>query len=148
MYRFVVPLRPRGSKNSRPIFKNKKTGKMFLGKDKKLHQYFEDIEKHLKEQMADYKDVLFPLTGPLQAKYVFCFNKKQRADIDNAQLSINDGAQKSGLIENDKMIKKIVGVEVKENFGSDQIIFYVGKLDQDSKPNKVSLNEALKLFKR
>jgi Holliday junction resolvase RusA-like endonuclease len=104
-YQFFIQMTPMVKKNSRPIFKNKKTGKHFLGKDQKLINYESDAVLCLKSQRG-ISGLREPLAGILEAKLFFVFSDDCRCDVDNLATMAFDVTAKAGIITNDKMVKR------------------------------------------
>lgn len=102
--RFDIDLHPKTKKNSRPIYRNQKTGKVFLGKDKSLIQYENDALLILRARRA-VLGMKAPLQGRLEAKFFFCFNAKTRSDSDNLATLALDLLVSAQIIEDDKLIK-------------------------------------------
>lgn len=131
-YQFTIPLTPRIKKNSRPIFKNKKTGKHFLGKSTGLQEYEENCTIILQAQ-KNSKGIREPLQGKLRAFFQFEFGGCCRADFDNLIGTASDVLQRSGIIANDKQIKK-GGWYVKEHTGGqDQTLIEIEILEGGGK---------------
>jgi len=104
-YRFEIPVRPTTKKNGRPIFKNKKTGKHFLGKTKAKREYEEGAIKILKGQLAE-SGLKEPLTGRIRATLYFDFTRVCMADMDNLMNMAYDCAEKAGILSNDRLVKQ------------------------------------------
>jgi len=145
MIEITIPMRPRGKKNSRPIFLNKKTKRPFLGKDSGQHAYEKQMICHFLEVVNKTKDL--PLRGKIRAEYFLFFNKKSRSDLDNVIAMINDCAQSSGLIENDKDVKLISRAEIFENTGEEKIICRFGLIGVEKSESK-KLSDLAALFRK
>lgn len=147
--RFEIELHPRGKKNSRPIFRNKKTGKSFIGKDKNQHKYEKDAKKIL-EKLRESLGITKPLNYLLRANFIFYFEEKSRSDLDGLVTMAADLLQDSGIIEDDKLIKYAT-MEMREDSGfKDKTVIELAPLVEASEvahpasPGKVSWNEARK----
>jgi Holliday junction resolvase RusA-like endonuclease len=152
-YRFVVELTPVSKKNSRPIFRNRKTGKTFLGKDDKLKQYENNAQLLLQAQCG-VANLRKPLSGYLCAHFTFSFKEKCPMDGDNMLGAAQDVASSAGIIIDDKCLKH-VELEVVENTGvPDRTIMLFGcctrhqiKKVEDS-TRGVPWNEAIQSLRR
>jgi len=114
-YKFTIPLRPKQKKNSRPILRNRKTGKPFLGKDESLRRYEAEGVMILTPQ-KNIQGIKEPLAMALRAHYIFEYISECPADGDNLQVAANDLLQRAKIIKNDKQIKVWAGC-VKEHTG-------------------------------
>ena len=104
MYKFEIQMKPRGKKNSRPIFVNKKTGARFVGKDKSLVEH-ENQAALMVNAQKNIQGITKPLTGKLKWRCVFRFEKKCMADVDNLLNFLFDTMQKCGVVENDRLFR-------------------------------------------
>lgn len=105
---FEVPMACKPKKNSRPIFRNKKTGKSFIGKGKGLVQFEDDAIMILKSQMWKH-GAIFPITERLRVKYYFRFRDHSRADLDNLVTSAQDLliSKDCKILQDDKIIRHL-----------------------------------------
>lgn len=151
MVEFVLKMPPRGKKNSRPIFKNKKTGKMFLGKDKVQRSYEASMITAMKEIMEAQVERTWPLEGSVEASYHISFKGYQRSDFDNVLAMINDCAQEAGLfLDSDRQIRRVASVEVCDYTGEDRIVARFASIEKPKKLASKSkkLSEIAALFRR
>jgi len=102
---FKIPLRAVPKGNSRPICKNSKTGKFFIGKPRNLLQYEADALLILNAQKN--KIGLKSITTMIKAEFRFNFKSVCRADGDNLVKCLKDLLQKSGIVVNDRIIKDV-----------------------------------------
>lgn len=133
MYRFRIELTPKSKKNSRPIYRNAKTGKTFLGKDKSLVEYEKACHLILTSQ-KNVQGIKSPITGKLRVKYIFEFKGKCRADGDNLQVGANDVLQAAHIFENDKQIKEAHWI-IREDTGRlDQTLIEIEQIGVKESP--------------
>lgn len=100
VYRFILPFASVSKKNSRPIFKNKKTGRPFLGKSKRLEQFEESALLFLTTQ-KNAQGLKEPISVPCCLRATFWFKDKRMRDADNQLNTIKDSLQAAGVIKND-----------------------------------------------
>jgi len=115
------------SKNSRRIFVNKKTGKVFLGKPKFLQKEEKNIEKQLLQAAHSGKFNL-PIKTYIRAEFTFGIKnfftkkgqrRKNMPDISNLNEMIQDCLTRAKIIEDDRLIDCHDGsrrIPAKENF--------------------------------
>lgn len=124
-HKFTIELKPRGKKNSRPIFINKKTGKHFLGKDKDLVSYENDALMLLKFQ-KNAQGIKLPYECKMKGRFIFRFAGKTLLDVDNGLNMALDLLQKAEIIKNDRQIKFIDHLAILEETGlPDQTTIYL-----------------------
>lgn len=134
---FEIPLTPRQKNNSRPIFKNKKTGKMFIGKSKTLSEYEKNAGLILNAAKAR-SGINAPLSGQICAVFIFEFSGVCRSDGDNLTKCAQDLAATAGIIENDRFLKH-VEFEIIEHTGApDKTIMKFGCCLKHSKVEDVT----------
>lgn len=131
-YKFELPIHIVVKKNNRPIFKNKKTGKIFLGKNNDQSSFERDAIFILNAQ-RNCHGISKPLSGNLRLNYLRLeFVKSQRADLDNILTSVFDAIQGAGIINNDKQFKFVTNISCLENMGKDNAFFEIEQyLDND-----------------
>jgi Holliday junction resolvase RusA-like endonuclease len=130
-YRFNIPLTARSKTNHRPIFRNKKTGKVFLGKSKVLAEYEKNALLFLNAQRSKM-GLREPLSGNMCAVFVFEFKGKCMADGDNLVKGIQDLAAEAQIIANDKLLKH-VEFYIEENTGrADRTLLQFGRCAKHS----------------
>ena len=117
---FTIDLAARSKKNHRPIFKNARTGKVFLGKDAGLVQYEKDCHLILTAQ-KNRLGMKEPLSGRLHCECVFEFKGKNRADLDNLTTMAWDVCVSAGIIADDFLIKSCK-MEVRYDTGKDRTL--------------------------
>ncbi|HEX9061586.1 MAG TPA: RusA family crossover junction endodeoxyribonuclease [Clostridia bacterium] len=100
MYKFIIHTEPKTKKNSRPIYRNKATGKTFLGKSKDLVNAETITCNALKEQ-KQVLGITEPLKGKLFSHLVFYKSTKRRCDMSNLVELANDCMQSTEVIGND-----------------------------------------------
>ncbi|MBA3756272.1 MAG: RusA family crossover junction endodeoxyribonuclease, partial [Nitrosomonas sp.] len=97
--------------NSRPIFKNKKTGRPFLGKSADLRECENTLLRELRERAAQH-GILKPLSHRLHALFIFGFppehfytkrltENRRLGDCSNLSQIVEDSLQKAGIIADD-----------------------------------------------
>jgi Holliday junction resolvase RusA-like endonuclease len=150
-YKFELPLRPKTKKNSRPIFKNKKTGKHFLGKSEKLRAYEKEAKKLLIAELEKMGEG-FPLTCKVKTRYRFDYvgglPKVQIADICNLVTMMNDLIQDAGIIENDRQIKVIEHAEVVEGLYDKCTVWIVPLENAKKESGAIGFSEFRKTLKK
>ncbi len=109
--KFTITGKPISSKNKRPIFINKATGKRFLGKSKRLREYSESALWELKAQKAKDRGK-YPLTEDLQASFTFYVPDKRKRDLVNLIQLPCDLLEKVGIIKDDSQIKALDGSKI------------------------------------
>lgn len=103
--KFTITGNPVVKKNSRPIWKNRRTGKGMLGKSDALVAAEEEAYYQLKEQMrGDY-----PVLGKLHVKFLFYRKDQRHTDLSNLIEFPADCLQRAGIIENDVQIESLDG---------------------------------------
>lgn len=131
-YRFEIPFRLKSKKNNRPIFKNKKTGRVFLGKSREFAQFEQEMNLVLRAQ-KNKQGIATPLTGDLCLSLMRVeFKGAQRSDLDNIMASIFDSLQDAAIIENDKQFKLLQNIWVIPNAGRDHTTIEIGPMPQAS----------------
>jgi Holliday junction resolvase RusA-like endonuclease len=112
---FKVPvLRHYIKKNSRPIYKNRKTGKTFIGKNKELIEAENYLVRKFQEE-AQKIGLFDPINEPIWVIFFFHFTKDQFftqkgymrktiGDLSNLYQLPEDCLEKAGIIENDCLI--------------------------------------------
>lgn len=106
-YKFEIQGKLVSKKNARPIFRNKKTGKVFLGKSDRLKEFEERCQLILTAQKNRY-GLKEPISYPLQVNYLRIeIEGAQRQDLDNILTSIFDAMQDCGIIKNDKQFRYV-----------------------------------------
>ena len=145
-YVFELPFRLKSKKNNRPIFKNKKTGKYFLGKS----AGFTDFENEMMLVLVSQKNrqgIAKPLSGDLCVRQIrFEFKGAQRSDLDNMLTSLLDGLQDAGIIENDKQFKLIQNIWVVPDSGRDHTTVEIGPLVKP-KSDQVTISQLVETLK-
>jgi len=145
-YTFELPFRLKSKKNNRPIFKNKKTGRYFLGKSQKFTA-FEEESGFILNAQKNRQGISKPLSGDLKIIQMrFEFKGAQRSDLDNMLTSMLDLLQDSGIIENDKQFKLIQNVWVIPNAGRDHTMIQIGPLEV-KKPAQMTVSELVESLK-
>lgn len=120
-YRFVLPVSPISKKNNRPIYKNRKTGIAFLGKNKRLSD-FENVLHLLITSQKNRYGIQQPLDNFLKIDFRFEMKKTLRLDADNAMQGVLDALQESGVILNDNQFKSGSWLVVENTGNPDKII--------------------------
>lgn len=103
--RLVIKGRPGIKKNGRPIFKDRRTGRRFLGKSEQLQGMEANAEADLWEQKTAARGVVFPITEKLHATFLFYRDTHAPADLSNLYELVQDALQKTGIIKNDTQIE-------------------------------------------
>ena len=104
-------------KNNRPIFKNRHTGRAFIGKNPALAMQETKLENEFRKQWQLYCDSLkrdySPIGFPIHIKMIFFmdnfYNKsgsvnKKMPDLSNLYELPQDSLQKAGVIEDDRLV--------------------------------------------
>lgn len=104
-------------KNNRQIMRNRKTGKMFIGKSERLGAAERDIVDflHTAKQYNCIDEKKYPITIPVQVTLKFYFHKnsfftkkgtinKKLPDLSNLYQLPEDCLQKAGIIFDDHLI--------------------------------------------
>lgn len=103
-------------KNNRPIYKNKATGKVFLGKSTRLVSAENNLIMELRRAWFNSPDFpKTPIEYPINVKMIFWFNDKEFftkkgkiskhiPDLSNLYQLVEDCMQKASIIENDHWI--------------------------------------------
>lgn len=90
--------RPASKKNSKQMFRNSRTGKMFTSPSKAFKRF----------QYGALPQIMLPSgwdkTGTFDICYTFHRKGKLSQDVDNAMASINDVLQVANVIDDDKNI--------------------------------------------
>ena len=103
-------------KNNRPIYKNKATNKVFLGKSNKLVEAENHMISSLRQAWFNWPEFpKNPIAYPVNVKMVFFFNEqefftkkgnvsKHIPDLSNLYQLVEDCLQKASILENDHWI--------------------------------------------
>lgn len=83
MVKITILGEPVSKKNSKQLFRNSKTGKMFITSNSRVKSW----ETSALEQLSDFKEKLEP---PLVAHYKFYVKNNIQKDLDNLICSCND----------------------------------------------------------
>lgn len=102
----VVRGRPVSSKNARHPALNRKSGKMFIAKDKKVAAWMDGAVLQLKLQWCGARPI--PRDARLRAILVGYESPRQHLDLDNSIQGALDALQLAGVIENDKSIRPLL----------------------------------------
>jgi Holliday junction resolvase RusA-like endonuclease len=105
-------------KNNKQLFKNKKTGKMFIASSNSAKQAENILTDKLNIQRL--KNRLDTITCEINAQYVFYFpnsvyftkkgeKSKRLPDLSNLFETVSDALQKAKVIENDILIESFNG---------------------------------------
>jgi Holliday junction resolvase RusA-like endonuclease len=106
-------------KNNRPIYKNKATNSLFLGKSKNLLHAENDMTRRLRERWFRWQahhGGVSKITTPVHVEMKFFFTKdeyftkqgnmnKKIPDLSNLYQLVEDCLQKANVIENDYLIE-------------------------------------------
>lgn len=102
-------------KNNRPVFRNRRTGKSFLGKSSRLKSGEDYLLLQLQSYRNHYK-ITKPIDGALWAMFLFHYKdfytkggavSRQVGDLSNLIEAPQDALQKSGIIKNDAQIHSL-----------------------------------------
>jgi Holliday junction resolvase RusA-like endonuclease len=102
-------------KNNRPIFKNRRTGKSFLGKSPRLKGLESDMLFQLQSLRNKYQ-IIKPIQGALWGMFLFgCKDfytlrgtvSRSIGDLSNLIELPQDALQEAGIIENDAQIHSL-----------------------------------------
>lgn len=100
-------------KNNRPIFRNKATNKVFLGKSTKLKEAENNLIAELRRAWFNSPDLpKTPIAYPVNVKMIFFFNEqefftkkgkvsKHIPDLSNLYQLVEDCLEKASILEND-----------------------------------------------
>jgi Holliday junction resolvase RusA-like endonuclease len=132
-FTFTIPWRTVIKKNARTIGRNKKTGQLFPVKSKELKEYEENTILVLQSQLNKQGLGKPFFTQPVKARFTFYFSGTCNCDFDNLLGAPADCAQKAGILQNDKLIKK-AEVEILENTGVDKAVLQFAFADSPRHP--------------
>lgn len=104
--RFVIPRRPLSKKNHRPIFRNARTGRSFLGKSPELRAYEAHCISHL--------SLTWRRRGALTCRlwvesHAYFENRVGEPDLLGWQETLWDCLEAAGVIANDKQVESSDG---------------------------------------
>ena len=94
--------RPASKKNSKQMFRNSRTGKMFTSPSKAFKRFHNSALEQIvsgNQKPADWDKV-----GTFDICYTFYRKGRLSQDVDNAMASVNDILQDAGIIDDDKNI--------------------------------------------
>jgi hypothetical protein len=126
MIYFTLPGNPCSSKNSRPIFINRKTNQRFIGKSKLLKDYIEnglialDIQKRadirnlcFRKSDSDWEGARdYPIGIDIQITFTFYVKDNRRRDLVNLCQAPLDLLQKANIISDDSIVKSLDGSRI------------------------------------
>lgn len=113
MINFTISGNPVSSKNSRPIFFNKKTNQRFIGKSKLLKDYIENGLYELKRQKIDLSHAYnFPREMDIQITFKFYVKDNRRRDLVNLCQAPLDLLQQANIISDDSIVKSLDGSRI------------------------------------
>lgn len=98
----LIPGTPGIKKNSRKIMINRRTGNHFIGKNERAASAEHLAIMILKDQKN--KLGIKTIDYPVNVKFSFYLPTRRLPDLDNLFGLPNDALEKSGIIENDKLI--------------------------------------------
>jgi len=98
----IIKGKPVIKKNSRPIMKNRLTGKFFLGKSIRLREAEKKALKMLIIQRAEKR--IKTIDFKINIKFSFYLSDKRRADLSNLYQLPEDILEKAKIISNDYLI--------------------------------------------
>ena len=101
---FVIKGNPVIKKNSRPIYRNQKSGVSFLGKSKRLVDAETDAISQIKKQSRDIIEPL-PITYRVHIRFLFYSRTRAFRDLSNLYEFPQDVLQAAGIIKNDYLIE-------------------------------------------
>jgi Holliday junction resolvase RusA-like endonuclease len=102
-YHFTILGNPAVKKNSRNVVRNRRTGRMFPVKSKKLRAFEKDFHEQLCEQKKQYKTL--PAKNQVAVAFHFYRKTKHRVDLSNLYGAAEDCLQAAGIIANDCLIE-------------------------------------------
>lgn len=120
-FTFTIPWRTVIKKNGRTIGRNSKTGQLFPVKSKELKEYEENTTMILQSQINKQGLTKPVFTTPVKARFFFYFKGKCNCDWDNLCGAPSDCCQKSGILQNDKLIKQ-AEIRIIEDAGVDKCV--------------------------
>lgn len=153
-YKFELPFTGFSKKNSRPIFKmmkkgdkrGKPTGRAFIGKSKELKAHEKKSLEILTAQASE-ANITSPIEWNMKAHFIFDFIGECKMDFDNMLNGFCDSLQSSGIIKNDKQIKRGTW-EINENSGRDRCVVIIEPLFDTSTYTKISSSKSFsEIFK-
>lgn len=103
--RFIITGWPHSKKNSRRIFSHYRTGKVVNTPSEAYERFRTDAKWQIKQLMSEWPDI-FPITTKVEVTTIFSSKGRIQFDPDNAHTGILDILQDSGLLENDKLVKR------------------------------------------
>lgn len=106
------------SKNSKQIFKNQKTGKMFITSSKTVKAYLKDFEYQYDVFVKEFKEQLKSKSKPYKIGFYFIRDSRRKFDYININQIVQDLMVQHGWIDDDnceELIPVFLGYEVDKN---------------------------------
>lgn len=100
----ILKGRPASKKNSKQMFRNSRTGKMFTSSSKAFKRFQNDALSQILHDVYRATYAGWNSAGLFDICYVFYQKGKLSQDADNAMATINDVLQQALVIEDDKNI--------------------------------------------
>ena len=106
------------SKNSKQIFKNKKTGKTFITSSKTVKAYLSNFEYQYDIFAKEFKEQLKSKAKPYKIGFYFVRDSRRKFDYININQIVQDLMVQHGWIDDDnceELIPVFIGYEVDRN---------------------------------
>lgn len=114
LFKCTLPGRARSKKNSKQLFKNNRTGKMFISSSNEFKKWATHMGLFVRQ-----KKPATPIDFPVNLSVkVYLKNHAHEPDLDNVIASVVDLLEDNGVMVNDKLVysldgsKKIFGEEI------------------------------------
>jgi len=120
MFKFIIKGNPLSSKNTRPIYIDKSTGKRFIGKSKRLKEYTKDAliqlglqkRQYFKNNVRSYSSVEIPIYIDISTALLFYVKDRRKRDLANLIQLPADLLQQAEIIKDDSQIKSFDGSRI------------------------------------
>ena len=106
------------SKNGKQIFKNQKTGKMFITSSKTVKAYLSNFEYQYDVFVKEFKEQLKSKAKPYKIGFYFVRDSRRRFDYININQIVQDLMVQHGWIDDDnceELIPVFLGYEIDKN---------------------------------
>lgn len=110
--KFTITGDPMTKKNKRPIFRNRRTGRVFLGKSGRLRSAETAAVWELKSALLGWgrnAEIVFPIVEPVAVRFMFYRKTHRRCDLSNLLELPQDALVKAGILQDDSLIESLDG---------------------------------------